>query len=64
MGLQKIALPNPETGEPYLAPVEVWLGCLLLTLPPDWFADVFSQVQQYMSKLPPKSEPSRIVLAR
>lgn len=35
------------------APVEIWLGTLLQSLPPDWFTEVALQVQDRMKGLKP-----------
>lgn len=35
------------------APVEIWLGCLLQSLPQEWFTDIALQVKERMTGLRP-----------
>lgn len=60
--MQKIILKDPESGNMVAAPVEIWLGSLLMTLPPEWLSDVIGECAERMANLP-KEQP-RIVTAR
>lgn len=45
---QVVTLQN-LAGEKVTAPIGVWLGCLLVSLPPEWREDVIAGVQKYIA---------------
>lgn len=53
-----LTMPNSQ-GEAIVAPVGVWLGCLLQSLPPEWRDDICRDVQRYLAAT--KQEPQRII---
>ncbi|RJQ37451.1 MAG: hypothetical protein C4555_06355 [Dehalococcoidia bacterium] len=59
---QAIAIQN-TAGQPLAAPVEVWLGMLIMSLPDEWRDELWHNVQNVLPKVvkPPKPQ---IVLAR
>ena len=56
IGLRNLA------GEQINAPVAVWVGCILATLPPDMREEVITRVGQYIGQAAAQGEPSRIVM--
>lgn len=45
---QRVLQVKNTEGEVIAAPVEVWIGVILQTLPPEWRDDVCTQVKAYL----------------
>jgi len=56
---QMLALRN-LAGEEMVAPVVVWLGCLLVSLPPKWREDIIDSVR----RMQPMAAAPLVTLAR
>ena len=59
MEKQKVLTVRGSDGQTLSAPVELWMGILLSTLPPEWRDDVCTQVSKYLEK--PQNQPKRII---
>lgn len=57
---QAIVVRNSKN-ENLAAPVEIWLGVLLTSLPDEWLDDVFTKVKAYTPVLLPRKPNIEIV---
>ena len=57
---QVIAIQN-LSGDVIQAPIAVWVGCILQSLPPDMREEIIGFVGQYIGMAAAQGQPSRIV---
>lgn len=57
---QVIALQN-LAGEIIQAPVAVWVGCIMQSLPPEMREEIIGFVNQYIGYTAAQGQPSRIL---